>query len=101
MTSKCLASDRLTALSVIEIQTIKLPERIREREKERETERVTQRDILAKIEELRKKWLDWTFIHRERGPGTPATPSRHDSPRAPVPRAPWCRTSNTYLDQTI
>ena len=45
MTSKCLASDRLTALSVIEIQTIKLPERIREREKERETERDTERSF--------------------------------------------------------
>jgi hypothetical protein len=39
MTSKCLASDRLTALSVTEIQTIKLPERIKEREKERERDR--------------------------------------------------------------
>ena len=40
-----MAVDRLTALSVIEIQTIKLPERLREREKERETERDTERSF--------------------------------------------------------
>ena len=33
----------------------------REGEGERDTERDTQRDLLAKKEELRKKWLDWTL----------------------------------------
>ena len=33
----------------------------REGEGERDTERDTQRDLLAKKEELRGKWLDWTF----------------------------------------
>ena len=64
--------------------------RRRERHREREEERQTQRegggerdtDLLAKKEELRKNWLDWTFIHHGRGTGTPATPVRHDSRRA-------------------
>ena len=36
-------------------------ETARERETAREKERGTQRDLLAKKEELRGKWLDWTF----------------------------------------